>query len=184
MRAHAPGDHLSALILSGHRERIARELEPLVRRMVASVLRTSDRDLIESATSDTLLAVCRHHTSFRGRSRATTWLYTIARRASLRVVRKDRAHALAFDPAGVDSGFPPSVPPAAFVSRNAWTEFRAAVPHAGWRRVWLMANLPGVALPIPEIARRTGYTAGSVAVILSRVRRKLAVANAYTGVSS
>ena len=80
MRAHEPGDPFSALIRSGDCERIARELYPLARRYVSSVLRQSDDDLIETATSETLLAVCRYHGTFRGKSSSKSWLYTIARR--------------------------------------------------------------------------------------------------------
>ena len=173
MREHDPGDHLSALIRSGNRDKIARELEPLVRRMVTSVLRTSDRDLIETATSDTLLAVCRYHATFQGRSRPTTWLYTIARREALRVLRTSFTFVSLEEHTGADALARLSTTPHVSVASDAWIDLQIAIPRPEWRRVWLLANAPSPRRSLSEVARLAGYTQGSVTVILSRIRRAL-----------
>lgn len=172
MREHAVGDSLTVL-RSGDRDRIARELYPLARRMVISVLRTSDPDLIETATSDTLLAVCRYHETFQGRSRVETWLYTIARREALRAAAASWRWLSLDDESAADLLAGLATWPDTAAPSDAWVELRTAVPRPEWRRIWLLANEPGVRRTLAELARRTGYTEGSVAVILSRVRKRL-----------
>jgi RNA polymerase sigma-70 factor (ECF subfamily) len=166
-------DRLSALIASGNPEAIARGLYPHARRMVASVLRTSDLDLIETATSETLLAVCRYHHTFQGRSRPTSWVYTIARREALRARRTDPPYASLDElDAGALEGW--VALPDAGACMEAWEEVRVAIPHREWRTVWFLANEPGKRRSPEAIAALTGYSPRSIPVILSRIRTSLA----------
>jgi DNA-directed RNA polymerase specialized sigma24 family protein len=167
-------DRLSTLIASGDREAIARALYPRARRMVASVLRTLDRDLIETATSETLLAVCKYHHTFRGRSRVTSWLYRIAFREAQRVLRS-RYTLVSLDELAVGREVRGGVTPAdAGAALEAWEEVLAAVPRRSWLEIWILANEPGRHRSAEAIAALTGYSARSVPVILSRIRTRLA----------
>ena len=164
---------LDQLIRSGCPESISRAAYPVVRRMAASVLRGRDEELVETAAHDALLAICRYHASFRGDSKVTTWIYPIVRRAAGRAARRWRA-AAAVDPALAAASV--SVRPASpdpLAHRAAHAELRRAVPNPAWRRVWLLHHEPGANRTHEEVARLTGYTPGSVAVTLSRVKRRI-----------
>ena len=71
-----PGeDRLGDLICSGSPEQIARAFHPQVDRIVRRTLRRPhDPDLLVSATSDALLAVCRYRSGFRRESSASTFV--------------------------------------------------------------------------------------------------------------
>jgi RNA polymerase sigma factor (sigma-70 family) len=164
---------LGQLIRTGSPESIARAAYPVVRRMAASVLRGGDEALVETAAHDALLAICRYRAGFRGDSKATTWIYPIVRRAAGRAARRWSAHEVV-DPvlaAGADPSPPAAPDPLA--RRAARAELCRAVPNAEWRRVWLLHHEPGAHRTHEEIARLTGYTPGSVAVTLSRVKRRI-----------
>jgi DNA-directed RNA polymerase specialized sigma24 family protein len=170
-------ERLAALIRSGDPERISRALCPIARRMVRAVLRSADRDLIEMAVSDTLLAVCRYHHTFAGRSRATTWLYTIARREALKCVYRagpvQNFVSLSDDDVCRAVEIELAVTPAIGERLDAAVELKSLVSNPDWRRIWLVKNAPGANRSHEDVARLTGYTAGSVAATLSKVRRRL-----------
>lgn len=63
----------------------------LARRSVTSVL--IDRDAIEEAAQETVIAAARSITSFRGESSFETWLWTIGRRCASRVLRSQSRSA-------------------------------------------------------------------------------------------
>lgn len=170
--------HLSELIRSGDADKIVRALHPVVRRMVGAAVRSRDADLLDTAAHNALLAVCRYHHTFAGRSRATTWLYTIARREALKCVRSASAVAqnlisLSDDDVSrtVESEF--ATTPALGESLDAMKRLEALVPNPEWRQVWLLWNDPGTNRSHEDVARLTGYTPGSVSATLSKVRRDL-----------
>jgi DNA-directed RNA polymerase specialized sigma24 family protein len=174
-----PGeDPLGDLIRFGTPDQIARELHPHVRRVVGRALpHPLDRDLLASATNDALLAVCRYRAGFRREAKASTWVYVIARRSALKCAVKERARTR--DLRLVD----PAELARIADGRGRLEEHRcgeeavedllALVPNAAWRRIWLLAHDPSGRASHEEVARRTGYTAASVGVILSRVRSRL-----------
>jgi RNA polymerase sigma factor (sigma-70 family) len=149
--------------------------------MVRSVISARDPHLIETAIGDTLLAVCRYSHTFRGDSRASTWLYTVVRRASYRCLRRENGnHRCSLSiheekvAAEVDRRLAVLTEPAA--SDRAMAVLEAAVPNPRWRELWLCFHDPDQRLSHEDLAARMGYTPASVAVILSRVRRRLAAA--------
>lgn len=177
------GDPLDDLIRTGPLERIARVLYPHVRRIAGSILAGRDPDLIETAAGDAILAICRHRNSFRGRAKASTWVYTIARRAALRCARREatyRARILSWndeiDRGELDEGR--ALLPCPLSTQEAVETLEQAVPNPDWRQIWLLWNDPEVKRSRAEIASLKGYTAGSVGVILSRVRAQIRAAHA------
>jgi DNA-directed RNA polymerase specialized sigma24 family protein len=190
LRDHKLGDKIGArggypeegglgeLIGSGTSDQIARALQPQVRRVVARTLfGDSDPDLLATATSDALLAICRYRSGFRRESKVSTWVHTIARRAARRCAvrersRRSRIFLLApesLERVAEDLTTEPQVRGAA----EARIVLEALVPNESWRRIWLLANDPDLDLTREEVARRTGYTPASIGVILSRVRGRL-----------
>jgi DNA-directed RNA polymerase specialized sigma24 family protein len=173
------GEYLGDLIRFGDPDTIARELYPIARRMAATLVRNSDPHLLDTATHDAILAVCRYRHTYRAESKVTTWLYRIACRAALRCARQSRRwydHHLRM-PSECDcppSELDPGLAPSARVSVEALAILAMAVPNRDWRRVWLLWNEPGAQRTHEEVGRLTGYTAGSVAATLSKVRGLLA----------
>lgn len=177
------GDPLDELIRWGDPEQIASVLLPRVRRIANCVLRGRDRDLIETAAGDAILAVCRHRAGFRGHARASTWIHTITRRAAIRCARRDAAYRGRLRSWGerTDLG-PPDWSSALaqhpLTAREAIEILEEAVPNPAWRQLWLMWNEPEATRSHAEIASLNGYTPGSVAVILSHVRARIRAAHA------
>lgn len=172
-------EYLADLIRSGDPDTIVRELYPVARRMVAGVLRVSDPHLLDTATHDALLAVCRYRYTFRGESQVTTWLYTVARRAALRTVKHFRSlESSVLDPRPLSEralgGWVGCVRPDPEARIAARELLGQLVPNPDWRRIWLLWNEPGCLRTHGDVARLTGYTEGSIAATLSKVRRQIA----------
>lgn len=171
-------DCASALIRSGDAERIAEHFYPLVRSFVRSLVGSDSPELIETAAADTLLAISRHGHAFRGHARPTTWIYQIARRKAWACLRREaacRARTCSTDDPAVSYEIEMAVPvftePCA---RQIGLETLAAlIPNDAWRHVWILANDPELQLTNAGVAAMTGYSAGSVAVIRSKVRQRL-----------
>ena len=177
------GHHASAedpfadLIRSGDPESIARAFHPAVRGLVRAYLFTADPDLIETATSESLLAICRYRHTFRGRARAWAWIRRITVREAARCAKQE-ARARPPGTLPIDDSRPASIMEALArqapsLPSEAVADLRARIPNPAWRRIWLLWHEPGARRTHEEIARLTGYTPGSVAVILSRVRSLL-----------
>lgn len=170
---------LADLIRSGDPERIAREVYPIARRMAGSVLRSPDSHLIDTAAADAVLAVCRHGRKYRGDAKPTTWIYRIACNAALRCARRQNrwyAFRAMFD-TGATSPLPGATESTAGDEASRLDAERLVlrlVANPDWLRIWLLWNEPGAARTHLDIARLTGYTPGSVAATLSKVRRRLA----------
>ncbi len=63
--------------------------------------------------------------------------------------------------------------PTACLRMEAVEILEVAVPNPVWREIWLLHNDPGQGLSARELAQRTGYSVGTIAVILSKVRRRI-----------
>ena len=164
-------------------------LYPTVRRMIRQVLRLrpedalsdDEKDLLAEATYRALTAVCRYRSGFRGgtEGEARAWLRSVCRTAAWRQAKQGRAcrvRLVATDPERVEAlaeGRNARSAPDAMTAREAKEILSEAVPNAAWREMWLLWNRPGEALDYEEIASRTGRTAASVAVTLSRVRKAI-----------
>ncbi|MBM3320841.1 MAG: sigma-70 family RNA polymerase sigma factor [Candidatus Eisenbacteria bacterium] len=169
-------DPLAELIRSGEEEEVARRLLPIARKMARAVLGLADPDLVATAANDAVLAACRNGRRFEGRSRATTWLYAITRRAALRCMSKENGWK-SWEEIGGNGNPAASHALASATSPIARTlaqeHLCTAVPNEEWRRIWLLRNDPKKRLSQEEVARLTGYTPGSVAAILSKVRKRI-----------
>lgn len=169
-----PEDWLADLIRTADPETLARRLLPIARSVVAVILRGRDPHLIETAASDTVLAVWRYRRTFRGDARATTWLYRIAKRAAVRASRREAAHRAFLVPLeddavrrAVDARHRTEHRP--LVRGAALRRLALLVPNPDWRRIWLLHGDPALRLTDREIAEITGYTKGSVTAIRSKV---------------
>jgi len=167
-------DSLARLIRSGNPEKTARELYPVIRRMVKSVLRGGDPWLAETATHDALLAICRYHHTFRGTSKASTWLWVVARRSAGRCAQRHRPPDSEVLLEDVETVVPQVGVPDPLSATDALDLLARAVPNPDWRLIWLLWNEPGAARTHEEVARLTGYTVGSVEATLSKIRRRIA----------
>jgi DNA-directed RNA polymerase specialized sigma24 family protein len=171
-------DRLGDLICSGSPDQIARAFHPQVDRIVRGTLRRPhDPDLLVSATSDALLAICRYRSGFRRESSASTWVHVIARRAAQKCAAREGLRTrtvTVLDPEALARIADRAVESKPFRSaEEAGEVLGALIPNPAWRRIWLLANDPAQRMSNEEIARRTGYTVASVGVVLSRVRRRL-----------
>ena len=162
----------------GFRPRNSISAGPHALRSARQVLGAVDPHLIQTAAHDAVLDIVRYRATFRGDSRASTWIFTVTRRAALRCVRREERRpldAISLSVEGVaweadltaSEWFEPAT------AAGAWAELQAFVPNARWREVWLLHNDPELCLSIDAIAERLQYTRGSVAVILSRVRARI-----------
>jgi RNA polymerase sigma factor (sigma-70 family) len=177
------GDPLGDLIRTGDPEFIACVIYPGVRRVVGRILTRRDPDLIETAAGDAVLAVCRHRSGFRGQAKASTWIHAIARRAALRCASRDaayRARLLSWSEEAdrEERDERRALVPCPLSAREAIETLEAAIPNPDWRRIWLLWNDPRARRSHAEIAALSGYTPGSVSVILSRVRARIGAAGA------
>lgn len=170
---------LEDLIRTGTADQIARAFHPHVRRIVVRALSgETDPDLVTTATSDALLAVCRYRSGFRREAKALTWIHVIARRAARKCAGRERARMSLIhlvDPASLTvwAADRVVVQPQVRQAVEAREILASLVPNESWRRIWLLANDPDCGLSHAEVGRLTGYTAASVGVILSRVRGRL-----------
>ena len=90
-------DELLAPVVAKARAGDAGGVDELLRiidrhRMVVAPIRKLliDEDDVEDAAQNTLMAVARAIGAFEGRSRFTTWLYTVAEREALQVLRRNQ----------------------------------------------------------------------------------------------
>jgi len=168
------GDRLAELIRSGDTDLLSREIYGLVERIVRRAVGSSDRDVVTTATTETVLAVCRHARSFRGDSHAATWIHTIARREAFRSARCERARRMpSIDDGSHSEAIRLGEETSPCSRADALATLASLVPNDDWRSIWLLANEPGPRRTHAEVAALTGYTPGSIGVILSRVRALL-----------
>ncbi|MFZ5876731.1 MAG: RNA polymerase sigma factor [Nitrospirota bacterium] len=136
----------------------------------------------EDILQDTFLAAYRHLNTFRGKSRFTTWLYTIAANSCRRTRRHADASAPINDTDGADGHVPvddwtrrPDVQAMRKETRRAIEDAVAALPK-DQRLVLVLRDMEG--LPAEEVGRITG---ASVPAVKSRLHRaRLAVRNELT----
>lgn len=173
---HMPkGDCLAELISSGDRESLARGVYPLVERTVRGYLYVQDSDVIQSAVSDAVLAICRYRHTFKGGTRASAWVRRIATREAARYARRERRHrrgavSLGDEAARLNAERQASHSSHPLARHDAMRSLTRQVPNLAWRHIWLLWNQPGSRVSYEHIGRLTGYRPASVPVILSRVR--------------
>ena len=171
-------DLLAELVRSGDSDSVARAFYSVARHAVSAFLFNPDPDIVETATSETLLAICRYGHTFRGDAKVSTWVRCIARREAARCAQRE-AGSRAGTESLADEGVRRRVEASCVVvSRpravaEAIEHLRERIPNPNWRRIWLLANEPGRHRSHEEVGRLTGYTPNSVAVILSKVRSLL-----------
>ena len=172
-------DPLASAIQADAPEHLARTLYPHALLFARRVLGGGDPHLVTTAAHDAILDVVRYRHTFRGDSRASTWLFTITRRAVIRCAKREARQSSDESSLSVGSvsreaeaRAAETLDPIAVVT--AKSHLVATVPNPRWRTVWLLHNDPGGAASIEEIAARLGYTPGTVAVILSHVRGLIA----------
>lgn len=135
----------------------------------------------EDILQETFLSAFRHAKTFRGKSRFTTWLYTIAANACRRSRRRAGA-TVAMGDGGTDIPTPvadwtrrPDVQAIDKETRQALENAVATLPK-DQRLVLVLRDMEG--LPAEEVSRIVG---GSVAAVKSRLHRaRLAVRNELT----
>lgn len=126
---------------------------------------------VEDATQNTLVAVTRAIGGFEGRARFTTWLYRIAEREALQVVRKKKRVAT---PDGEDmSGLVDEVRRMSSVIASA-DAIRQALEQLDpkFRDAVVLRDVDG--LEYEEIAQQLDVPLNTVRTRISRGRRKLA----------
>jgi len=84
MSSNTASDPVAHLLRTASDEQLVRELFPDVQRIAGSVIGFADSDLLLTAAHDALLNVVRYRATFDGRSRGSTWLYTLTVRAARR----------------------------------------------------------------------------------------------------
>ena len=149
-------------------------LELIVRqRLVQAPIRKIlvDEGDVEDATQNTLVAVTRAIGGFEGRARFTTWLYRIAEREALQVVRKKKRVAT---PDGEDmSGLVEEVRRMSSIIASA-DAIRSALEQLEpkFRDPVMLRDMEG--LEYEEIASQLDVPLNTVRTRISRGRRKLA----------
>lgn len=136
----------------------------------------------EDILQETFLAAYRHLNTFHGKSRFTTWLYTIAANSCRRTRRHARESTTIGEGDGADRHVPvddwtrrPDVQTMQKDTRRAIEDSVAALPK-DQRLVLVLRDMEG--LPAEEVGRITG---ASVAAVKSRLHRaRLAVRNDLT----
>ncbi|MDH5590388.1 MAG: sigma-70 family RNA polymerase sigma factor [Gemmatimonadota bacterium] len=155
-------------------EALAKAIYPLVRRW--TLVRTGDPFDADDVTQEILMQVVRKLESFEGRSRFTTWLYTVARNTHLDLQRAEHAHRRRVDAAGgVERSRPPgSVDPGDDIDRErsmaTLLRFVEVLPPRQ-REVFNLIDLEGYSAP--EVAEMMEIEPVSVRANLFKARTAL-----------
>lgn len=162
LSAAAGSDHSLDLLLA-----LVVEFElvaPAVRRLV------SNRPLIEDIEQDVLFAVSHSIHGFRGESKFTTWLYSLARNVTIGHLRTDRkATTLTVDDL-LDDGRPRRMS-SQIAQRHVVRQAIESLPP-NFRQTVFLRDIEG--LSYSEIAQREGLELNTVRSRLSRGRAMLA----------
>lgn len=163
-------------------EELVREHQGRVERLVARML-PDERDR-EEVCQDVFLKVYRHIGDFRGESRLSTWIGSIAYRTCLnrlqgreRPVPGSQIGAPASDarrapfPEGFAHGGPSPAEDAERAELRAFLEEALASLRPDYRAVVSFYHLEG--MPVAEVAEATGLPEGTVKSHLYRARREM-----------
>ena len=123
-----------------------------------------DRDMTQDAVQETFLKAWVKIKGFRGQSRFSTWLYSIARNTALDMLRRrKRDAAVSIDDVPEPSGQPGKAQQVLFVAMEKLSQRE--------RECLLMRFQAG--MTSAEIGEVLGLTEGNVRVIMFRARKKL-----------
>jgi RNA polymerase sigma-70 factor (ECF subfamily) len=152
---------------------LVRRHRPMVRRLLAGLLRGEPEEL-EDAEQETFLAVSRSLAGFRFRSSLATWIYSVARRRALGLLRSGRRRRQGLERL---RRLPPDPPPdplepllAGERSQRLLRAFQGL--PAGDRQLVMMREVEGFSLA--EIAGLIRAPVGTVKSRLHRARARLA----------
>jgi RNA polymerase sigma-70 factor, ECF subfamily len=140
----------------------------------------SDRALAEEIFQDTMLAVWRSAGSFRGESRARTWVIAIARRKARDRLRRRRLW-LADDTELVDQPSAGPGPEALVLKRAEVSEVAGAIAGLGRPHREVLGLAFGAELSLAEVAEVLQIPVGTVKSRLTRARAALVRALAENG---
>jgi RNA polymerase sigma-70 factor, ECF subfamily len=132
----------------------------------------SDRALAEEIFQDTMLAVWRSADSFRGDSRARTWVIAIARRKARDRLRR-RHLWLVSDSELVDQPSTGPGPEALALKRAEVSEVARAIAELGRAHREVLGLAFGAGLSLAEVAAVLGIPVGTVKSRLTRARTAL-----------
>jgi len=183
------GERLSNDELQALRDRDPRAVRRHVysnRDFIRSVLQryTESDEIARDLVQETFFQALRSLPNFRGESKLSTWLYSIARNVALARYRKDKRHSFVEQEtltrmAEFENGSPASGTPASWnpVTETVQGEERALLHDAlddlseNYREIIKLRDLNE--LSTKEVAERLGLTRVNVRVRLHRARKKL-----------
>jgi RNA polymerase sigma-70 factor (ECF subfamily) len=154
-------------------ESLVRRHLPMLRRLLAGLMRGTREDL-EDAEQEVLLAVAGGLAGFRFQSSLATWLYSLARRRALDLLRRSRRRLRGVERLRLLPPDPPADPlePLLAGERSArlLRAFRGL--PVGDRQLLLMRDVEGFSME--EIAAMTAAPVGTAKSRLHRARARLA----------
>ncbi len=154
-------------------------LDELLRRHEGRIFRfgrrlCGDPEAAAEVLQETMLAVARHASQFRGDADFTTWLWTVARRNCGRMRRRRAGEPESMVAAETLPLPDPGADPEADTERAAWADHLARAIdqlEPGQREVVLLRDVEG--MTAPEVARVLDISVGAVKSRLHRARTKL-----------
>jgi RNA polymerase sigma-70 factor (ECF subfamily) len=145
----------------------------MIRRLLAGLLR-GEREELEDAEQEVLLAISRSLPGFRFRSSLATWIYSLARRRALGLLRRGRRRRRGLERLRLLPAGPPEDPLEPLLAGERSARLLRAFRRlsAGDRQLVLMRDVEGFSLG--QIADLIGAPVGTVKSRLHRARARLA----------
>ena len=148
-------------------ERFTRDMQPLIVRAAASIVRDAAEDVAQKVFAALLENDRKLLRTFQGRSSLSTWLIGITRHQALSTLRREKARDLPTPPAAAPG------PLEHLLRAESEAQVTAALDALPPReRLILMLHYRD-GLPYAEIAAFLGVSANSVSPLLERARNRL-----------
>jgi len=167
------------LVRAERRDEAIALLLPAFRRKVFGLAYSflRDREAAEDVTQEVFIKVWRALPGFDGRASMSTWIYTIARNASLSALRGRRPQSSLSDPGVMEAAesIDPVPPADVIVDRAAILRLIDQLP-AKQRQVIMLFYMEGQSHE--EVATMLGMPVGTVKTLLHRARARLSAAAA------